>query len=557
MQRPRLHGTDGIRGRIQSFEGTDEDALIALVEKRLLSHRSMRIIGEATGLYLCENIGISPLVLIGWDRRDGNSGLVDALESGLSVAGCRTLRVGEVPTPGIHHAVLSASADAGMMITASHNPATDSGVKLFDSDGYKSMPDDENQISSLAWALVDGSLATPQESGERMEDMDGITLYRGNLKNRLETFCELLNIQFEEVDWSGIIGTQGLVLDCSGGAATSWLADGLNRRGLNCVEVSSLLDPINKNCGAGGLSPTDSWSLEELQLNHREHRLLWTLGQRLQENDGIPPWSKGEIVGAALDGDGDRCLLIQATEHGLKVVDGDLICDDILRATSMMDERPWKVAASIESDLGFSANLTRLNQQHESITTAVGDRWLSVALSSDTMGKQKWLYCEQFPAVIGTEDSGHLVLPVPVPNQDGQWGMVGDGAATLLLALLSRAKLQDGTGPNSFEHGWKKRIAIQPSNRSLWTGDNRLADLMQDTAESWCKSPLQRIAIEGEPALLFLSGNLHEKPISIAIRNSGTEAKTAISVRFSSGIERDGSELIDTLVDTLQPHLNP
>ena len=80
---------------------------------------------------------------------------------------------------------------------------------------------------------------------------------------------------------------------------------------------------------------------------------------------------------------------------------------------------------------------------------------------------------------------------------------------------------------------------------------------MQDTAESWCKSPLQRIAIEGEPALLFLSGTLQEKPISIAIRNSGTEAKTAISVRFSSGIERDGSELIETLIDTLQPHLKP
>jgi phosphomannomutase len=385
-----------------------------------------------------------------------------------------------------------------------------------------------------------------------MEEMDGITLYRGNLKNRLETFCELLKIQFEEIDWSGIIGTQGLVLDCSGGAATSWFSDGLSRRGLNCIEVSSLLDPINKNCGAGGLSPTDSWSLEELQLNHREHRLLWTLGQRLQENDGVPPWSEGEIVGAALDGDGDRCLLIEATEHGLKVVDGDLICDDILRATSMIDGRAWKVAASIESDLGFSANLQRLNQQHESITTAVGDRWLSVALSPLEI-----LHCEQFPAVIGTEDSGHLVMPVPVPNEDRLWGMVGDGAATLLLALLSRVKLRDGTGPKSFEQGWKKRIAIQPSNRSLWTGDNLLADLMQDTAESWCKSPLQRISIEGEPALLFLSGTLQEKPISIAIRNSGTEAKTAISVRFSSGIERDGGELIEILVDTLRPHLKP
>ena len=123
MTRPRLHGTDGIRGRIESFDGDDEAALNALIERRVLSNRSMRIIGEATGLFLIEDVGESPLVIIGWDRRDGNAALVDSLESGLGAAGCRTLRVGELPTPGLHNAVLASAADAGMMVTASHNPA--------------------------------------------------------------------------------------------------------------------------------------------------------------------------------------------------------------------------------------------------------------------------------------------------------------------------------------------------------------------------------------------------------------------------------------------------
>ena len=79
MTRPRLHGTDGIRGRIEPFDGDDERALLALVEQRILSNRAMRIIGEATGLFLVEDIGESPLVMLGWDRRDGNGALVDAL----------------------------------------------------------------------------------------------------------------------------------------------------------------------------------------------------------------------------------------------------------------------------------------------------------------------------------------------------------------------------------------------------------------------------------------------------------------------------------------------
>ena len=145
MTRPRLHGTDGIRGRIEPFDGDDEAALNALVKQRVLSNRSMRIIGEATGLFLMENVGESPLVILGWDRRDGNATLVDSLESGLGAAGCRTLRVGELPTPGLHNAVLASAADAGMMVTASHNPASDSGVKFFDSEGYKSMPDVEQR----------------------------------------------------------------------------------------------------------------------------------------------------------------------------------------------------------------------------------------------------------------------------------------------------------------------------------------------------------------------------------------------------------------------------
>ncbi|MEE3083228.1 MAG: hypothetical protein VX320_03960 [Candidatus Thermoplasmatota archaeon] len=554
MVKPRLHGTDGIRGRVDQLLATaegwnDEHALEMLVNRRLLCNRSMRIIGEATGLHLIEVVGDSPLVLIGWDRRDGNKGLVDALESGLCVTGCRVLRIGEVPTPGIHHAIHCTAADAGMMVTASHNPAHDSGVKLFDQHGYKSMPDAEDHISSLAWMLADGGLAAPQELGEKLDEIDGLKLYRSGLKMRLDAFESLLGIYFEEADWNRIIPSQGLVLDSSGGAAADWLDEGLTRRGLLAIEVSSRLDPINENCGAGGFSPTDEWSNEELMLNPQEHRLLWTLAQRLEQNDGMPPWFEGQLIGAALDGDGDRCLLIEATSNGVRVVDGDRMCDDFLRAVALNDKRAWKMAASIESDLGLSADLKRFEANHISLTTAVGDRWLSQSLSpQQSIGKE-------IPALIGTEDSGHLVMAAPCPIHDNAWNLVGDGAATLLAALMSRICLAEGEPISAFKNGWKKRVSIQPSERQRWTGDNELAQSTQELAENWCGSKLERIKVEGESSLLLLSGEIDDLPISVAIRNSGTEAKTAVSVRFSAGVEANGDELVQLIVDALEPHL--
>jgi phosphoglucosamine mutase len=547
----RLHGTDGIRGRFATFDGSDEAALLALVEKRVLSERSMRIIGESTGLHLVDAVGESPLVILGWDRRDANPPLVDALESGLFAAGCRTLRIGEVPTPGLHHAVLASAADAGMMITASHNPATDSGAKLFDAGGFKSMPEVEDRISAIAWDLVDGTLAAPQENGGSEASIDGLKLYRSCLKQRFEVFESSFGLNFESTDWTDLIPSQGLLLDCSGGAATEWLADGLSRRGLETTEVSSRLDPINENCGAGGLSPTDVWSISELLMNPQTHRLLWTLAQRLESNDGMAPWQAGQIVAAALDGDGDRCLLIEATETGLAVVDGDRMCDEIMRAYLGNESQPWAMAASIESDLGLTADLARLGQ-HTAHITAVGDRWLSAALAPEGVLKGTAL-----PASIGTEDSGHLVMPAPYPGRADHWSLVGDGGATLLGCLMARAALQDSDDAGPFASGWKKRVSIQPSERSRWDGSNALADLVQTEAEAWCGFELSRIDVTGEPALLLLQGMDEGRPVSIAVRNSGTEAKTAISIRFSRGIERDGAALAETLVTALGPHLTP
>ena len=84
-----------------------------------------------------------------------------------------------------------------------------------------------------------------------------------------------------------------------------------------------------------------------------------------------------------------------------------------------------------------------------------------------------------------------------------------------------------------------------------------LSELIQSTTEKWCQTTLDRIRVDGEPALLLLEGELNDLPISIAVRNSGTQAKTSISIRFARGVNANGDELMTLLLGVLTPHLSP
>ena len=220
--------------------------------------------------------------------------------------------------------------------------------------------------------------------------------------------------------------------------AASWLAEFLRERGVSCREVSSPSGVLNEGCGAGDLSPTATWTHQEVEAS--SHMLL----------KALKPAPEGQLVGAALDGDGDRCLFIQATETGFAVVDGDAMAAMLLGAAA---DRPWSFAASIESDVALFGHVQSLNAETECIETAVGDRWLSYALRPSEGG---WLHDATMPASCGIEDSGHVVLPAPHPTVDDAWSLVGDGAATLCAVLLAAAQQTDAV----FDCGWKN---VSPS----------------------------------------------------------------------------------------------
>ena len=498
-----LFGTDGIRGRVSLETVSELDAIELIKNDRILTPTLMRILGQALAIWQ----GRSGRVVIGWDRRPGNDALVESLTQGLSMAGMTAVHGGICATPALHHSLLFHNGDIGCMITASHNPVSDSGIKVFDSEGYKTTPKIEVILSDLV-----------RQIAAEDQDVDNDDLQKYSLP--VSTFCadslHKENIRDRAASYAPMAGThlsKSLLLDCSKGAPHTWLAGLLKEYGVNCQEVSNRAENMNKNCGAGELSPTDKWTFKEASLS--SHLLIRSLKKQ-------PP---GLVVGAALDGDGDRCLMIRSTDAGFEVIDGDEMADIILRTA----DETFQLAASIESDLSLLTSLTRLDIEIIAIQTAVGDRWLSDALRSIIIQGRGILESEKTPNCLGVEDSGHIVLPKKHPLDERKWVLVGDGAVTLMAVLSAMAKQSSIA---AMQRGFKQRISIKGSDRNRWDGQNELATkVISLITESLDNPEIENIA--GEDNLLLALGDNY----SIGVRNSGTEEKTNISLRLAAEID--------------------
>ena len=181
-----LFGTDGIRGEVVDSPSDDEDAISLLQEQRMISARLMRLVGES----LTRSAGMGTSVIIGWDDRPRNGELVAALTVGLHLGGCKVIHAGICATPGLHNSLLQTNSALGCMITASHNPVSDSGIKVFDSDGFKTNPELEMEISELVVQLaaeereVDASELKNLQIPDSV--FDGDSEHKALLRKRLE-----------------------------------------------------------------------------------------------------------------------------------------------------------------------------------------------------------------------------------------------------------------------------------------------------------------------------------------------------------------------------------
>ena len=340
----KYFGTDGVRGEA-NVELTPELAFK---------------LGRFGGYVLSQHEEETPLVFVGRDTRISGEMLEHALIAGLLSVGIRVYKLGVIATPGVAYLVRTEKASAGVMISASHNPALDNGIKFFGGDGFKLDDDRELEIEALLDAAED-TLPRPsaQGLGTVMEYPEGLRKY--------QEFLVSTGVQLEGMH---------VVLDTANGAASTSARQIFADLGAQLTVIGENPDGLNINDGVGS--------------THPEH-----LQEKVKE--------VGAAIGLAFDGDSDR--LIAVDENG-EIVDGDkimYIIGSYFSSKGLLEKNT--IVTTVMSNLGFHKALDAKGIQKE--ITAVGDRYVV-----EEMRKSEYN--------LGGEQSGHVVIMDYNTTGDGQ-----------------------------------------------------------------------------------------------------------------------------------------
>jgi phosphoglucosamine mutase len=333
----KLFGTDGIRGVANTYPMTVEVALK---------------VGMAIA-YTCRKAGHTPRIVIGKDTRLSGYMIEDALVSGVCSMGADALVIGVMPTPGVAFLTQSMRADAGIVISASHNPYEDNGIKIFSKTGFKLPDEKEAEIEELILSESLNELKSPsKELGKAYRIDDARGRYIVFIKNSFPSELSLEGMK--------------IVLDCSNGATYRVAPEVFFELGAEVINLANTPDGRNINSGCGSQHP-EKMAEEVIK--------------------------RGAQAGFAFDGDGDRMIAVD--EKG-NVLSGDQMIAICARAMKQQDRlKNNLVVTTVMSNLGFKIALKELGISH--IEANVGDRYVLEEMLEKG-------------AIIGGEDSGHIIF---------------------------------------------------------------------------------------------------------------------------------------------------
>lgn len=342
----RLFGTDGVRGI------ANKDLTVELALK----------IGRAAAMALIKNAqSAKPTVLIGKDTRASGDMLEAALTAGFTSIGCNVLSVGVIPTPAVAYLTVKYGCEAGVMISASHNPCEYNGIKIFQKNGYKLDDAIEDEIESI---IMDDNAEIPVKLA-------------GEVGNRL--YCKTAVSDYvEHVISTASVRFDGLTiaLDCANGSASVCAKDIFTGLGAKCIMLSDTPDGenINRNCGS----------------THPEELMHFVKNASLD-------------LGLAFDGDADRMLAVD--ENG-ELVDGDkviAICSKRMKEEGKLAKNTAVV--TVMSNMGFFKFCK--DNDIACAKTAVGDRYVLERMLNEGYN-------------IGGEQSGHVIFLDFATTGDGE-----------------------------------------------------------------------------------------------------------------------------------------
>ena len=425
MPARRLFGTDGIRGTANK---APMDAATAL---RL---------GQAAGRYF--NRGTHRhRVVIGKDTRLSGYMLEPALTAGFIGAGMDVVIVGPLPTPAIALLTRSLRADLGVMISASHNPYEDNGIKLFGPDGLKLTDEQETEIEALMAGDLTAALVPPGRLGRasRLEDAPG-------------RYIEAAKASFPRG-----LTLEGLriVVDCAHGAGYKVAPTVLWELGAEVVAIGVAPDGFNINRGVGSTAPAQ---LAELVRERRAD------------------------LGIALDGDADRVVLVDETGQ---LVDGDQILALIARTWHAQDRlRGGAVVATVMSNMGLERFLGARGLKL--LRTAVGDRYVGE--------KMREAGCN-----VGGEQSGHMIMPDFGTTGDGLI------AALQVLAVLVEEKRPASEALRCFEPLPQRLVNVRYAGASPLLDDSVKAAIAAEEAALGARGRVLIRASGTEPVIRVMA----------------------------------------------------
>jgi phosphoglucosamine mutase len=374
----RLFGTDGMRGESGVFP---------------LDAATVRTVGRSLARRLGERLGRAPRLVTGRDTRESGAWIESAFASGAREAGAHVEAAGVITTPGVAYLARHLPADAGIVVSASHNPYRDNGIKIFTPEGRKLDDATERQIESDIYAAREVNAKTVEGVAEVTEE-DG----------RSAAALRSLYLEYLCVEVGAGLNLEGLavVVDCANGAASALAPALLSRLGARVVAINDSPDGRNINLDCGSL--------------HTEH-----LCRRVIE--------EGAHLGVAFDGDADRSLFADARG---RLVDGDATMWVLAKLMQGRGELAGnQVVATVMSNIGLELALG--SRGVELLRAAVGDKYVLEELL-------------RTGATLGGEQSGHIIFP--------RMSLAGDGMITTLNLL--RAVREEGRPLEHLTEGFER-----------------------------------------------------------------------------------------------------
>ncbi len=537
----RVQGTDGIRGRVASSAGFSSGPLETFLEHEVLTEQFFELYCYCHVKDLIERnlMKEGDEVLIGWDSRDREGFYTYSAVAGIAKAGGTPGLLGVIPTPGVALALVEREAATAFMITASHNPKDQNGIKIFlKPSGMKMLPEDDEQLTEKILATDYSELKKTNKKYPPRERYNSCReMFIEFHKNRLNSLVDDVSI------FSNVV----LVVDSAHGATA-----GISQHVFREVGFSDVVEVaveqngnINENSGVALLEGVKEIPLSSLAENRKlaEHKLVKQMATEIEDMKEAIFSGERQLIGVTFDGDGDRFFLLafNPTAETFYILSGDecaALLAEYLIKTEPKKYRGSLFVHSVESDINVSHHVASLG--FKPMMTGVGDKWIL---------QQAIAQGEKFG--IGCEETGHSIHGGftfgKARGDNGRLFFAGNGLKGAVNTLVAIKKL--GGGKTSaefwqmlkepFEPGFKKTAYSYYVNKSLFCRDSKVWETVENIVrEQFASTASDRLSLlvetmESEPDMLYMliKNSSGTTAGSIFIRNSGTEDKIGVSVR--------------------------